>query len=117
MKLHYTDFFINKRGDELSSGEFNLRNSHSSPNVSSTIKSAIAEFGFEYFTLVTICWGIYNKELKAGKFVSDEEELVSIALLIKLANITSKLDPLFSEYLKNNNELRWPKLNEKVFEK
>lgn len=116
IKLHYADFFIKMRGDELSSGEFNLKKSYASPNVSSTIKNAISEFGYEYFTLVTICWGIYNKELKAGKSVSDEEELVTVALLNKLKNITSKIDPLFSEYLQKNYESRWLKLNERVLE-
>lgn len=116
VNANYAHAFVTNRGDQLSSSEFNIRKANETGDISSLLKSIIIDYGYEYFTLITVCTSIYFYELKVGKWVSDEEELVAVALMIKLKHITSKIDPAFSVWLLKNFDSRWPNLYEKVFE-
>jgi hypothetical protein len=117
MKEPYISTFIKFCGDELSKAEHNIRNGYSSPDVSSTIKGIVNDFGFEYSTIVFVCSGIYMNEFKRGKILSTEFEYSVVGLLVKLKNITSRLDRMFCNYLINNKDKGWPNLDYLVFEK
>lgn len=107
--------FINNRGDQLSYCEMNMKDKHRAPEVSSGYKKMVADFGYEHCTVVSICISIYFTELTKGKPVSDEEEILVVAVLLKLKEITNRIDPSFSEWLYENKELKWPGIFKKVF--
>lgn len=116
VNANYAHTFVTNRGDQLSSSEFNIRKANETGNISSLLKSIIIDYGYEYFTLITVCTSMYFHELKVGKWVSDEEELVAVALMIKLKHITSRMDPGFSNWLLKNFDTKWPDILETVFQ-
>lgn len=117
MKEPYISAFIRNSGDELSKAEHNIRKGYTSPNMSSSIKAIINDFGFEYSTIVFVCNTIYMNDFKRGKILSNEFEYSVVGLLIKLKNITSRIDKRFPDWLINNKDEKWPNLDYLVFEK
>jgi hypothetical protein len=113
MKEPYLSEFI--KFSDISKTDRNVRRGYESPHASSSIKSIIKDYGFEYSTIVLSCNAIYMEEFKKGKIHSREYEYAVVGLLIKLKHITGRIDKLFPEWLISKCDQKWPNLERLVF--
>ncbi|WP_148895496.1 hypothetical protein [Geothermobacter ehrlichii] len=113
----YVGEFIKYSGDELSKTEHNIRSGYKSSGMSSSIKAIINDFGFEYSAIVFVCITTYMTDFKKGKTRSKNFEYAVVGLLIKLKEITRRVDRRFSEWLIKNKDQKWPNLDRLVFGK
>ena len=116
MKEPYISSFIQNKSDELSKTDYTLRNNFKTSNMSSSLKSIINEFGFEYCTISFLCQTIYMKEFKIGKIPSRNFEYSVIGLLLIFSDIVDRIDRNFIKFIVNKKDEKWPNVDSLVFE-